>query len=107
MDYLLHILILIAIYSILVISLDLIAGYTGLLSIAHAAFYGIGAYATALLSLHFQTIFVINMIFGAVGAAALCVSIRVPIFFTPFLDSYFYGCCPLALSTSIFNNWIG
>ena len=71
MDYLLHILILIAIYSILVVSLDLIAGYTGLLSIAHAAFYGIGAYATALLSLHFQTNFLLNMVFGALLSAVV------------------------------------
>ena len=44
MEYVLHILILIGIYAILSISLNLIAGYTGLLSIAHAAFYGVGAF---------------------------------------------------------------
>ncbi|MBI4027398.1 MAG: branched-chain amino acid ABC transporter permease, partial [Verrucomicrobia bacterium] len=43
MDYLLHIFILAAIYTVLAVSLDLLAGQTGLLSIAHAAFYGIGA----------------------------------------------------------------
>ena len=107
MDYLLHILILIAIYSILVISLDLIAGYTGLLSIAHAAFYGIGAYATALLSLHFQTNFLINMIFGAVGAAALGVIVAFPSL--RIHDDYFviatFGFQMIVYS--IFNNWIG
>ena len=51
MNYFLHILILINIYAILAISLNLLAGYTGLLSICQAAFYGVGAYATALLSL--------------------------------------------------------
>ncbi|NQU87281.1 MAG: branched-chain amino acid ABC transporter permease, partial [Mariniphaga sp.] len=45
MEYFLHILILINIYIIIAISLNLISGYTGLLSLAHAAFYGIGAYA--------------------------------------------------------------
>ena len=107
MDYFLHILILIAIYSILVISLDLIAGYTGLLSIAHAAFYGIGAYATALLSLHFQTNFLINMIFGAVGAAALGVIVAFPSL--RIHDDYFviatFGFQMIVYS--IFNNWIG
>jgi branched-chain amino acid transport system permease protein len=35
-------------------SLNLLAGYTGLLSICHAAFYGIGAYLTALLALKLE-----------------------------------------------------
>lgn len=51
MTYLLHILILIGIYSILAHSLNLMAGYAGMVSLAHAAFYGIGAYMAALLSL--------------------------------------------------------
>ena len=32
------------------ISLDLLVGYTGLVSFGHAAFYGIGAYSLALLA---------------------------------------------------------
>jgi branched-chain amino acid transport system permease protein len=36
-------------YSILGLGLNLILGYTGLLSLGHAAFYGIGAYTTAIL----------------------------------------------------------
>lgn len=36
-------------YSILCLGLNLIVGYTGLLSLGHAAFYGIGAYTTAIL----------------------------------------------------------
>jgi branched-chain amino acid transport system permease protein len=54
MDYLLHIIILINIYVIAGITLNLLAGYTGLLSISHAAFYGIGAYTAALLSLNYH-----------------------------------------------------
>ncbi len=48
MNYLLHILIMISIYTILSLSLNLPVGYAGLLSLAQAAFYGIGAYAAAL-----------------------------------------------------------
>lgn len=50
MDYIVHLLILIGIYSILAIGLNLIMGYTGLVSVTHAAFYGMGAYATAILT---------------------------------------------------------
>ena len=41
MEYFLHILILIGIYTLLSSSLNLVAGYAGLLSIAHAGFYGV------------------------------------------------------------------
>ena len=106
MDYILHILILINIYIILVVSLDLIAGYTGMLSIAHAAFYGIGAYATALLSLHFQTNFLFNMIFGIIGAAVLGAIIAFPSL--RIHDDYFviatFGFQMIVYS--IFNNWV-
>jgi branched-chain amino acid transport system permease protein len=49
MDYLIHLLIIATIYSSLALSLNLLVGFTGILSVTHAAFYGIGAYATAIL----------------------------------------------------------
>jgi branched-chain amino acid transport system permease protein len=51
MDYAIHILVLICIYSTLAMSLDLLAGHSGQLSLAQGAFFGIGAYATALFAL--------------------------------------------------------
>ena len=39
-----------AIFAILVVSLNLVIGYTGLLSVAHVAFFGIGAYSVAVLT---------------------------------------------------------
>lgn len=51
MEYLIHIAILVCIYGVLGISLNLVVGETGLLSVTQAAFYGIGAYTTALLML--------------------------------------------------------
>ena len=48
--YLVHILILIGIYSILAVSLNLALGYSGLLNLGHIALFGIGAYTSALLS---------------------------------------------------------
>lgn len=53
MPYLIHLLILISIYAALALSLDLLTGHTGMVSLAHAAFFGIGAYGVALLCLHF------------------------------------------------------
>ena len=42
----------ILIYALAAASLDLILGYGGLVSLGHAAFFGIGAYVTAILSFH-------------------------------------------------------
>ena len=49
--YHLHILIMAGIFTILALSLNLLLGYTGQLSLGHAAFFGIGAYTSALLTL--------------------------------------------------------
>jgi|UniRef100_A0A7C3ZBP9 branched-chain amino acid transport system permease protein len=46
--YILHLAILAGIYLILAVSLNLIIGYAGQVSLGHAAFYGIGAYASTL-----------------------------------------------------------
>lgn len=78
MEYLLHILILIGIYSILSVSLNLIAGYAGLLSIAHAAFYGVGAYVAALLALNLHSSFLINIICAVLLSAVLGALVGIP-----------------------------
>ncbi len=49
--YFIHLLILICIYIILAVSLQLSIGYTGLLNLGHIAFYGIGAYISALMAI--------------------------------------------------------
>ena len=65
MEYFNHIVTLVAIYTLLAQSLNVFSGNTGLLSLAHAGFYGIGAYTTALLSIHFSSPIIINFIFAA------------------------------------------
>ena len=67
-EYYIQVLIFIGIYIILTLSLNLLNGYVGLLSIGHAAFYGIGAYASAKLVMEAGLPFPLAML-GA-GAAA-------------------------------------
>src|SRR3989338_7330734 len=50
MLYLLHVATIAGIYCILALSFGFLAGQAGLLSLAHAAFFGIGGYIAALLS---------------------------------------------------------
>ena len=61
MDYIYHLITFITFYTILASSLNLFSGYTGLLSLAHAGFYGIGAYTSALLSTHYGVSPFINL----------------------------------------------
>lgn len=75
MEYLIHLAILGGIYAILGISLNLIVGYTGLLSITQAAFYGIGSYTTAILLTRYDINFFISLILGAVITAIISLAI--------------------------------
>src|SRR3989475_1721607 len=52
-------------------SLDLIMGYTGMVSFGHAAYFGLGAYASALLLLHFAQPVPVALLAGAVLAGAV------------------------------------
>ena len=52
--YVLHVLIVTGIFIVAAMSLNLLLGYTGQLSLGHVAFFGIGAYASALASLGFS-----------------------------------------------------
>ncbi len=68
MEYLIHLAILFSIYAILALSLNLIFGYTGLLSLAHAAFFGIGAYTTAILTTQYEFNFFLSLAIGIIHA---------------------------------------
>jgi len=52
--YHLHTLIMAGIFAVLALSLNLLLGYTGQLSLGHAAFFGLGAYASALLTVKLE-----------------------------------------------------
>ena len=52
MDYVLYIIVLISLYAGLTALLDLLVGHAGIMSFAHASIYGIGAYATAILTVY-------------------------------------------------------
>ncbi|MEI6238508.1 MAG: branched-chain amino acid ABC transporter permease [bacterium] len=71
MDYVIHLAILIGVYAILGLSLNLVVGFTGLLSVTQAAFYGIGAYVTAILLTTTGMSFFLSMIIGIIITAIL------------------------------------
>ncbi|MFN9193734.1 MAG: branched-chain amino acid ABC transporter permease [Pseudomonadota bacterium] len=61
----------IMIYAIFALSLELLVGGTGLVCFGHAAFFGIGAYATVLLSPGYDPAELAWLLPACVGAAAL------------------------------------
>lgn len=76
--YLLHVMIIIAIYAMVASSLDLLVGQTGLLSLAQAAFFGLGAYTTAILNSRFGVSLVMSAPIGCLVAAALSLIVSLP-----------------------------
>lgn len=105
MEYLLHLLILICIYTILSQSLSLVAGYSGQISLAHAGFYGIGAYSAALMAVNFGTPALLNIlvalfISGLIAYIVAKVAVKT-------VDDY-YVVITLGIQVVIFsimNNW--
>ncbi len=69
-----------AINAIVVLGLNLLIGYAGQISLGHAGFFGIGAYASAVLTTHFSWPPIAALCAGAAGAALLAAVIAPPIF---------------------------
>lgn len=65
--YIHRIMVLIGIYALLTSSLNLINGYTGMFSVGHSAFYGIGAYTSAILVMRLN----VPIIFGLLAAGIM------------------------------------
>jgi branched-chain amino acid transport system permease protein len=76
--FVLHVLSLIAIASIVAMGLQVLLGYSGQLSIGQAAFYGIGAYTSALMTTKLGLPFPLALL-GAGMAAAVASLLMVPI----------------------------
>jgi len=85
--YYLHLVILIAIYAILALGLDIVFGYTGEVSLGHAALFGIGAYTAGMFVHHHLLIggatstgfdILVAMICGTIVAAAFGALLALP-----------------------------
>lgn len=105
MDYLIHLLIFVSIYAILALSLNLAAGFTGMISVAHAAFFGVGAYTAAVLGTKFGIGFFTAALAGAFLSAFLALIIGAVL--GRFRDDFFVlGSVGFGVIVwSIFLNW--
>ena len=76
--YYVHIGVLSLLHILLALGLNLVAGYAGQLSLAQAAFFGIGAYVSALLMLNLHWSFWLAAPMGALAAGLVAVGIGLP-----------------------------
>lgn len=107
MNYLLHIFIMINIYSILALSLNLLVGYVGLLSLSHAAFYGIGAYISTLAVMNLGVPFLPSVLLAVVGSVLLSFIISIPSLRLKG-DYFVLGSIGFqVIAFSILYNWVG
>ena len=67
--YYLHLLVVVAIFSIVALGLDIVFGYTGEVSLGHAALFGVGAYTAGVLEFQFGIGFWVALPFGVVVTA--------------------------------------
>jgi branched-chain amino acid transport system permease protein len=100
-----HLIILIAIFGILALGLNLIMGETGLLSIAHAVFYAIGAYGSAILMKTLDINFFLALLLSMVISALF--AYLVGLIFSKFRGDY-YALATISLNIIVFTvllNW--
>lgn len=105
MKYLLHLLIYFNIYSILALSLNLVVGYCGLLTLAHAAYFAVGGYVYALSTLKFGWGFLPAAALAMLVGAGLSLAVSVPAWR---FRGDFFVLVTLAVQTFLFSllyNW--
>ena len=77
-EYWLYLACLVAINVASTMGLNLLTGYTGLVSLGQAAFMGLGAYTVGILQLRFGTPMLLNLLAGGVVAMAVGVLVGLP-----------------------------
>lgn len=104
-DYFLLILVMGGINILLVLSLNIISGFTGQISLGHAAFFGIGAYSSALLSLKDIPV-LLSFILAGIIAGIVGLAVGYPVLR---LRGHFFAIAMLGFGQITFlllNNWI-
>jgi len=105
-SYFLYMAIIIGIYIIVAAGLNVIVGYAGQMSFCHAAFFGIGAYTTAILSTRLGLNFWLNLPLSMIAAGLLAFIIGYPSLRLrgPYFAIATVGCGEVV--RSVLHNWV-
>ncbi len=79
-NYYLSVLVIIGIHTTVVVGLCLLMGYAGQISLGHAAFYGLGAYTSGILTSTYNVSPWFAILAGAVGTGIVAYLMGIPIF---------------------------
>jgi branched-chain amino acid transport system permease protein len=88
----------IGIYAIAVLGLHLILGLTGLISLGHAAFFGLGAYISAYISIHSEIPGLISSMISCLAVAVIAYLVSLPLLR---LSGYFLALGTLGLGVIV------
>lgn len=77
-QYIVHLGVMALIYAILAVSLNVVAGFAGLLSLGHAAFFGIGAYASTLSAMRWGLPVPVALLWAGVVSSAFGIFLAIP-----------------------------
>ncbi len=106
MVYLFHIAILAAIFILLTVSLNMVLGFAGIVTLGHIALYGVGACVSAILSLTYDVPVVVAMLCGGLVSAFVG---GIFALFTRKLDGDYMALTTVGLMFiiyAVFQNWI-
>ena len=106
MDYLLHLIIFVLIYGMVALSLNVASGFTQLISLAQAGFFGVGAYTSAILATQYGWPLWVNLPLGMLVAGVVALPVALVALRT--VEDYFI-ICTMGMGVILFslmNNWI-
>jgi branched-chain amino acid transport system permease protein len=103
--YLLHLAVETLLFVMLASSLNLLMGFAGLVSIAHAAFFGIGGYAAGILALKHGVPMWIALGLAPLVTAAVALAVGLPSFRTRGIYYIIVTVAFQLIASEVFDNW--
>jgi branched-chain amino acid transport system permease protein len=103
--YFTHLAIITLIFSVLASSLNLLMGYSGLVSIAHAAFFGIGGYTSGILALRAGAPFWLALPAAMLVTALIALAMGLPSFRTRGVYYIIVTVAFQIIASEVFDNW--
>lgn len=105
-NYLMNVLVFVGIHTMLAVALNLLLGYAGQISLGHAAFFGLGAYGSGILSTTYEWNPWVAMIVVALVVGCLAFAIGFPILK---LKGHYLAMATLGMGIIVyivFNEWV-
>lgn len=106
MDYLLHLIVFVLIYGMVALSLNVASGFTQLISLAQAGFFGVGAYTSAILATQYGWPLWVNLPLGMLVAGVVALPVALVALRT--VEDYLI-ICTMGMGVilfSVMNNWM-